>query len=197
MATRLKRKKQPSLSSDDAGRDAWLATARKQLIQFGIASVKVERLAKVRHVTRGGFYWQFKNLDDLLSSLLADWEVNNSSALIWALRSQGTPGERFARFVEVLIAEDEYNPAYDTAVREWALTSKAVRAAVRRVDDKRMAAIKGLMLDAGYAPDEASIRARVTYYHQVGYYAMREEESKEMRRRNAALYTRILTGFKD
>jgi AcrR family transcriptional regulator len=182
---------------EEEGRDAWLATARKHLIQFGIAAVKVERLAKARRVTRGGFYWQFKNLDDLLSTLLADWEVNNSSALLWALRSQGTPSERFARLVEVLIDEDEYSPAYDMAVREWALTSKAARAAVRRVDDRRIDGIKQLMLDAGYEPDEASIRARVTYYHQVGYYAMREQEPKEVRRRNAALYQRILTGFKD
>ena len=53
------------------------------------------------------------------------------------------------------------------------------------------------MLQAGYDPDEATIRARVTYYHQVGYYAMDEKESKEQRRRNAALYQRILTGLRD
>ena len=165
---------------DEGGRDAWLALARQYLIRFGISSVKVERLAKARRVTRGGFYWRFKNLDDLLSSLLADWEVNNSSALLQALRKEGTPSERFGRLVDVLIEEDDYNPAYDLAVREWALTSKAARAAIVRVDARRIAAIEEMMLDAGYEPDEARIRARVTYYHQVGYYAMRENESKEV-----------------
>jgi hypothetical protein len=97
----------------------------------------------------------------------------------------------------VLIEEDDYNPAYDLAVREWALTSKAARAAIVRVDARRIAAIEEMMLDAGYEPDEARIRARVTYYHQVGYYAMRENESKEVRRQNAALYRRILTGLRD
>jgi AcrR family transcriptional regulator len=182
---------------DEGGRDAWLAIARKYLIRFGISSVKVERLANARRVTRGGFYWQFKNLDDLLSSLLIDWEVNNSSALLQALRREGTPGERFGRLVDVWIEEDDYDPAYDLAVREWALTSKAARAAIVRVDARRIAAIEQLMLDAGFEPDEARVRARVTYYHQVGYYAMREKEPKDVRRQNAAIYRRILTGLVD
>jgi len=54
-----------------------------------------------------------------------------------------------------------------------------------------------MMLDAGYEPDEARIRARVTYYHQVGYYAMRENESKEVRRPERRPLSRILTGLRD
>jgi AcrR family transcriptional regulator len=181
----------------DGGRDVWLAIARQHLVRYGVSAVKVERLAKALRVTRGGFYWQFKNLDDLLASLLADWEVNNSSAWLRALRKEGTPVERFNRLIDVLIEEDDYSPAYDMAVREWALTSKAARAAILRVDAKRIAAIEDLMRDAGYEPAEARIRARVTYYHQVGYYAMRENEPKDVRRQNAALYRRILTGLRD
>src|SRR5690349_5495624 len=89
----------------EGGRDAWLAIARQHLVRYGVSSVKVERLAKALGVTRGGFYWHFKNLDDLLSSLLSDWEVNNSSAWLRALRKEGTPSERFNRLVDVLIEE--------------------------------------------------------------------------------------------
>jgi hypothetical protein len=61
------------------------------------------------------------------------------------------------------------------------------------VDARRIAALHGLFLDAGYV-DEALLRARITYYHQVGYYAMRVKESKATRRRNLSLYIRALLG---
>jgi AcrR family transcriptional regulator len=184
-------------SQIDEGRNAWLKVARDHLIRYGISSVKVKRLAKARRVTRGGFYWHFRNLDDLLLTLLTDWEINNSRAVLAALQSAGSPTERFARLIDVWIEEKDFNPDYDTAVREWALTSKAVRAAVQRVDYQRIDAIKNVMLAAGYNEAEASIRARVAYYHQVGYYAMRERETAEVRRRNAHLYVKILTGLPD
>jgi len=84
-----------------------------------------------------------KNLDDLLSSLLAI-EVNNSSALLQALRKEGTRVSG-RRLVDVLIEEDDYNPAYDLAVREWPLTSKPRGGHRLRVDARRIAAIEEMM----------------------------------------------------
>lgn len=46
-----------------------------------------------------------------------------------------------------------------------------------------------------YEGAEARIRARVRYYHQVGYQVMRVEESIEERLRNHPYYTEILTGI--
>jgi len=48
--------------------------------------------------------------------------------------------------------------------------------------------------DMGYPEDEAFVRARVTYFHQVGYYALGVEEPRQQRLRLLPLYTRILTG---
>jgi len=95
-------------------------------------------LAKARRVTRGGFYWRFKNLDDLLSSLLADWEVNNSSALLQAFERKARRVSGSARLVDVLIEEDDYNPAYDLAVREMGAYIERARAAIVPVDARRL-----------------------------------------------------------
>jgi hypothetical protein len=46
----------------------------------------------------------------------------------------------------------------------------------------------------GHAEDEAFVRARIFYFHQVGYYAMDVRESREQRLRLLPLYTKALTG---
>ncbi len=173
----------------------WLAAARKMLIREGIGAVKVDRVARALKVSRGGFYWRFKGHADLLDALLADWRERNSGAILGALGGSGTPIERFEAGVKVWIDEVDFDPAYDKAVREWARTSKKVAKALGAVDDERIEALHQLFLDAGEDDDEAFIRARVVYYHQVGYYAMEVKESPARRRELARLYVRVLTGF--
>lgn len=176
-------------------REHWLAAARKTLIKEGIAAVKVDRLAKALKVTRGGFYWRFTGHKDLLESLLADWRDTNSATMLAALRGPGGPVERFQALMNVWIDEKGFDPAYDVAVREWARVSKSVARVVDMVDAERIEAFHQLFLDAGYPEDEAFIRARVVYYHQVGYYAMRVNEPRDRRHSLAELYYRVLTGF--
>lgn len=178
-------------------RDDWIAIARKALIKEGIAGVKIDRLAKSLGVTRGGFYWRFKNPQDLFDALLEDWRSTNTAPWLDALLGEGTPGERFYKLEQVWIEEKEYQPKYDMAVRSWGHVSSKVARAVHSEDGKRIEALRRLFIDAGNSPAEASIRARIVYYHQIGYYAMGIKETYEERERLGPLYYRVLTGFND
>ena len=64
----------PAPSGESYTRDEWVAMARKLLIREGIAGVKIDRLAKRLGVTRGGFYWRFTGLNDLLDARLGHRE---------------------------------------------------------------------------------------------------------------------------
>jgi hypothetical protein len=92
------------------------------------------------------------------------------------------------------IDENEYDPKWDGAVRDWARTSPRVRKAVQAVDQKRIVVLEQIFNDMGYAGKEAHIRARVMYYHQIGYYAMGVEESRRERRALIPYYQKVLTG---
>jgi hypothetical protein len=46
----------------------------------------------------------------------------------------------------------------------------------------------------GLGPDESLVRARVVYFHQIGYYALAIDESIEERVRLAPFYNEVLTG---
>jgi AcrR family transcriptional regulator len=188
-ATRPQARKAP------LGREAWLLAAREALIREGIRGVEVGRLARKLKVTRGGFYWFFDSHKQLLDELLADWERTNSAAFKAVLKDPGRNGmAEFAAVVDIWIQEAHYSSAWDAAVRDWARVSTKVGNAVRRVDDERIAVFAQIFQDIGYPEDEAFVRARVTYFHQVGYYALGVRETRDARLRLLPLYTRVLTG---
>lgn len=175
----------------------WIEVAKQVLIKDGIGGVKVDRLARIAGVTRGGFYYRFKNLQGLLDALLEHWRTTNHQPVIDALTIPGTPADRFQSLVRLWLSERDFDPDYDTAIRAWSRVSPTVASAVHRIDDIRIDTLKQLFLDAGYEEDEAFVRARISYFHQVGYYAMGVKESRKRREALSGLYYRALTGFED
>jgi AcrR family transcriptional regulator len=177
------------------GRQGWLDAARAILIRDGIAGVKVDRVARRLKVTRGGFYWFFDSHRQLLDALLADWERRNTEGFKSVVRATGRNGmAEFQALVAVWLNEKTYSPAWDAAVRDWARVSGKVANAVRRTDDIRIEVLRQVFIDMGYEGQEAFVRARICYFHQVGYYALGVRESRQERLRLMPLYTRVLTG---
>jgi AcrR family transcriptional regulator len=183
--------------STSLGPADWITVARATLITKGVAGVRIERLAGLLGVTVGSFYWHFASRDKLLDALLVDWLHGNSRPFYTAVASAGpTAAARFKAIIQLLIEETDYNPAYDIAVRDWARTVPKVARTVRRIDDRRIGLFHRVFRDFGYTEAEAFIRARVTYFHQVGYYTLRIRETQEQRLAYAPLYLEILAGPK-
>jgi AcrR family transcriptional regulator len=177
------------------GREVWLEAARSALIEEGTAGIEINKLAKRLGVSRGGFYWFFESRDQLLDELLAFWVQTSTQLFERILRSHDGNGMReYRALVDLWIDEKEYDPKWDAAVRDWARTSAAVLSAVKAVDQKRIALLERLFRDMGYRGKEAHVRARITYYHQVGYYALGVQESRRERMELLPFYTRVLTG---
>ena len=190
--------KQPAspTGTERLGRADWVAAARSALVEQGVAAVKVDVLARAMGVSRGSFYWHFKSREDLLAALLEDWRLSAISPFVAAIASRpGQPQIQLLRFSEVWLDEQRYDPRYDAALRDWARSSPEVDARVREVDDERVALLRGLFAAIGYGALEAEVRARILYYHQVGYYALHIVESASFRRKLLPVYFRVLAGF--
>jgi len=186
---RTRRKRQP------LGREAWLNTARQALIEEGTAGVEVNKLAKRLGVSRGGFYWFFKSREQLLDGLLTYWAQTSTVLFERILRANGSNGmQEYLALTDLWIDEKEYDPRWDGAVRDWARTSAAVLKVVQSVDKKRIAVLEQVFLHLGYKGMQAHIRARITYYHQVGYYALGVRESRKQRLDLIPFYAKVLTG---
>lgn len=177
------------------GRDAWLAAARSALIEEGTAGVEINKLAKRLGVSRGGFYWFFASREQLLQELLSYWVETGTQLFENLLNPKQRNGmQEYQALIDLWIDEKEYDPRWDGAVRDWARTSPAVLKAVQAVDRKRIEVIERIFWDLGYSGLEAQVRARVTYYHQVGYYALGVRESRQQRLELIPYYKKVLVG---
>lgn len=192
---------QPSRRSKERARqllkrEDWISAARKELITSGVSAVTVGQLARRLKVTRGSFYWHFKSHGDLLSALLKSWEETNTGSFERALvgTSGGNGFTEFLAIVNLLLAEKDYSPAFDLAVRDWARTSREAATAVRRADERRMDVLHRTFLDMGFSDPEALVRARITYFQQIGYYTLGIHEQPEARLKLLPHYLRVLVG---
>jgi hypothetical protein len=79
-------------------------------------------------------------------------------------------------------------------VREWSRSDKRAAWAIERADRERITVLERFFETLGYLPHEALIRARVFYFHQIGYYAIDVHETIAERRRNVSTYMDILCG---
>lgn len=178
-------------------RAAWIAAARKLLIKKGIVNVKVEPLAKTLGVTTGSFYWHFPGREALRKAVLQDWVDANTTPLFEAVQGAGEdPRHQYLAFFGVWVLERGFDPAYDQAIRAWARTSKEVSRILHKVDADRIDLLTEIMKGFGHEAFEARMRARITYYHQVGYYALDVHEPRQLRVKLAPYYAETLTGSK-
>jgi AcrR family transcriptional regulator len=178
-------------------REGWLNCARVTLIEDGIDGVKVDRLARRLKISRGGFYHHFRNLQQLLNELLVMWKTQNrfTPAKIVASTPEAA-GKALFQISQDVVHENGFDPQFDMAMREWARISHPAAEVVHEVDKERVAALQQVFEGFGYGPREAMIRARIYYWHQIGYYAAGFREPMGERVRNLSIYLDVLAGEK-
>ncbi len=67
---------------DRQSKKSWLDAALKALARGGIDRVRVESLAKNLGVTKGSFYWHFKDREQFLDELLNFWAEQSTQTVI-------------------------------------------------------------------------------------------------------------------
>lgn len=148
-------------------RESWIVAAFETLHEEGIEKVRVERLAKKLGVTKGSFYWHFKDRKDLLNSLMDYWANElTQTVLDHAKMFHGDPIERIYNTMNEIIGKEK--AGYDPAVRAWANHDLEAKRAVAQIDKIRLSFLHSLFKDAGFEEDDAEIRARLMYYYILG-----------------------------
>ncbi|MBI1733053.1 MAG: TetR/AcrR family transcriptional regulator [Gammaproteobacteria bacterium] len=148
-------------------RDAWIEAAFRVLNEKGAALVRIEPLAKKLRVTKGSFYWHFKDRHDLLEQLLDYWAREMTETVLrFAKEFHGDPMQRIFRTVHEIIGRERAK--YDLAVRAWAKHDPQPRRVVEHIDNLRLSFLRGLFQDAGFGTEESEIRSRLLYYYVMG-----------------------------
>ena len=134
----------------DLGREDWLKAARMALLRGGVEAVRVEKLARALNVTKGSFYWHFKDREDLLNVLLREWEDELLHDILPRLK--GRRGrEALLLLLQLMVkrlplGEQGLLPS-DAAMFTWASVSPVVARRVHRAELKRIELLKQLIGD--------------------------------------------------
>ena len=176
-------------------REAWIAAAREAFETGGISSVKIDRLARLLRVTRGSFYFHFSSLQDLHDGLMDVWRASNCAPFLKLQDAKDIDGVQFfSDIVHVWVDENPFSPRLDLAVREWSRRDAAVAREIKDIDTLRIDLLVRAFLAMGYSDDESTVRARLTYFHQIGQYALSFEEDQDIRKRYQPIFGDVLLG---
>lgn len=146
--------------------EAWVEAATDVLEHGGVDAVRVDVLAKRLGVTRGSFYWHFKDRDDLLRALLQAWRAAATEALTRRLESASNdPAEQLRDVLSLPFRGRAAQRAsrIELSIRAWARRDDMARQAVDEADASRMGYIAQVFSSMGLGPVEARHRALIAY----------------------------------
>jgi AcrR family transcriptional regulator len=181
------------------GKQDWIRAGLAVLAASGVEAVRVEPLAKQLQVTKGSFYWHFKDRNELLAAILAEWiEVDTNSIMSRLECINADPNTKLLHLFELAIADDELTPELadgrlENAIRAWAKTDDRVAQMLAKVDRERLDYTKSLFVAIGFSETEAIVRARLAYYSLVGEFTIGVTTDRAFRLEEMLLQYKILT----
>ena len=152
-------------------REHWVDAAIDALTEGGVRAVAVEPLAKRLGVTKGSFYWHFRDREELLAAVLHEWEHERTDALIERLDSIEDPRERLAEWGRHALGADK---ALLVALHA-AGDDPVVAPVLARVTERRVEWLADLLREAGVPPAAARRRARLLYAADLGLFQIAHE----------------------
>jgi AcrR family transcriptional regulator len=148
----------------------WIEAATQVLVDQGIDHVRVDVLATQLGVTRGSFYWHFRDREDLLRRVLQAWRTRATDALTRRLTvAQGDPQ---AQLRDVISLPHRGRAAVqaariELAIRAWARRDSMAREALDEADASRIDYHRQIFEALGFSPAEARLRAFTLYSCEV------------------------------
>jgi CubicO group peptidase (beta-lactamase class C family)/AcrR family transcriptional regulator len=122
----------------------WLKAARLALLHNGHDGVRVEPLARDLGVTKGSFYWHFKDRNDLLEALLKEWEEETD--ILLENLGELDPHRAFEKILEEVkrrtFASEKGEWPSDVAIFTWAQFDPEVAKRVNKGEEVRMGLLR-------------------------------------------------------
>jgi AcrR family transcriptional regulator len=132
--------------------EQYFAASLTRLAQQGADALTIASLCQQLGVTSGSFYHYFGGWSGFVDALLAHWEDDQTRRIVELAAATAHPMERLAFMGEQAVALPHEAEA---AIRAWSRSDDRVRLVVRRVDTRRHAELKRILVDAQVDPAHA------------------------------------------
>ncbi|GAB3030899.1 MULTISPECIES: TetR/AcrR family transcriptional regulator [Oleiagrimonas] len=150
------------LSAED-----WELGALELIAESGVNALAVEALARRLGVTKGSFYWHFRNREALLLAALERWEQHDEADVLAQIEPIDDPRERLREIFHRVAREVPSHRIYAALLK--ALDHPVVLPLMTRVSQRRIQFLTEAYLQASMPPEEAAHRARLAYAAFVGF----------------------------
>ncbi len=154
----------------------WIKGGFRALAKGGEGAIRVEAIARDIGVTKGGFYWDFKDLNDFKTAMLDFYQTIGTEAIINNSEKFQTPKEALLFIVNEAIKEpdDELGGTkIKLAIREWASRDENARIRIQFIDNLRIETLKSIFQATGMAQKDAARNAQILYSAYIGFTNLR------------------------
>ena len=170
----------------------WLDTALEILTLEGIEGVRIERLADRLGISKSGFYWHFRDRDDLYRQLLEAWEHEMTGVITENPEiNQGPAAKRLENIMKT-ISDYELNRA-EASIFVWSQRDERVRKVMNRVNRERLRYLRALFEELGFEGDELDMRTQLFAVYAANEYSFLHHLPKSKRNRLLKRRVRLLT----
>jgi AcrR family transcriptional regulator len=152
--------------ADQLSAKNWLDLGLKTLAASGFTALKAEPLAKTMGVSRGSFYWHFKDIGAYHAAILKHWREVAAEQIIANLEASSQHDNPLLLLLHRTFSS---KLALENAVRTWATLDPKARAAVQATDRRRLSYVETLFKRSGVSPSVARSRAQIFYWAFLGF----------------------------
>ena len=173
-------------------KEQWFEAGLEILTNDCVAALTIEGLARTLGITKAGFYWHFKDRDDLLGQMLDYWayqhtEVLRSNAEVIALE----PKQRLVKIAETIV--DYSLTKYELAVYQWALHEPEVARLTRKVYRRRYDFVNRAFAELGFEGEDLELRTMTFVCFYTWEIVMFRDISHKRRRAQIVKRIELLT----
>lgn len=151
--------------TDRLSKSDWISHGLATLAEDGANALKVGPMADGLKVSRGSFYWHFRDIADFRAQLLQAWQEQATDRVIEELEARKDRPDRLKQLMRRAFTGKR---SLDRAIRSWAAEDREVAAVVASVDARRVAYIAKMLAAAGVEGQKALRRAAFLYWAWLG-----------------------------
>lgn len=152
--------------------DDWVKAGFRALSAGGPQAIKVEAIAKALTVSKGSFYWHFKDVSALKAGMLCHWlQVATHDVISYVADDELEPKEQLRRLIDIATSEksEPYGGAQaEAAIRDWARYDENAAATLKIVDATRRQFLSALFEKSGVSPGQCTSHANILYAALIG-----------------------------
>jgi AcrR family transcriptional regulator len=155
-------------STESLTRDDWISAAWDMLGENGLDGVRVEPLARRLGVTKGSFYWHFKDRQQLMEALLDRWFSIWDDQMLPDMEEAANPADRIWALFESVLGR--LTRGQTVSLRMMSHSDADVARRIDERDAQRLSFLTSQLVEIGFAPDEARVRGQVYQTIMTGEY---------------------------